>query len=197
MIKRIVLVVTLLISMPAGAVENKLSLPAPELQGGASLMEAIAMRKSTREFSPRKIDDMDLSNILFAAWGISHEDKRTIPTAMNKQDLVVYAVRDDGVWLYNAKERVLELVTKEDIRLLIALQDYVKEAPLTLIYAGKDEKDASMNAAAAYQNVGLYCASKGLNNVVRGYVEKDKIAEVLGLKDDKVIVTQTIGWPYM
>ena len=197
MIKRIVLVVTLLISMPAGAVENKLSLPAPELQGGASLMEAIAMRKSTREFSPRKIDDMDLSNILFAAWGISHEDKRTIPTAMNKQDLVVYAVRDDGVWLYNAKERVLELVTKEDIRPLIALQDYVKEAPLTLIYVGKDEKDASMNAAAAYQNVGLYCASKGLNNVVRGYVEKDKIAEVLGLKDDKVIVTQTIGWPYM
>lgn len=197
MIKRIVLVVTLLISMPAGAVENKLSLPAPELQGGASLMETIAMRKSTREFSPRKIDDMDLSNILFAAWGISHEDKRTIPTAMNKQDLVVYAVRDDGVWLYNAKERVLELVTKEDIRPLIALQDYVKEAPLTLIYAGKDEKDASMNAAAAYQNVGLYCASKGLNNVVRGYVEKDKIAEVLGLKDDKVIVTQTIGWPYM
>ena len=197
MIKRIVLVVTLLISMPAGAVENKLSLPAPELQGGASLMEAIAMRKSTREFSPRKIDDMDLSNILFAAWGISHEDKRTIPTAMNKQDLVVYAVRDDGVWLYNAKERVLELVTKEDIRPLIALQDYVKEAPLTLIYVGKDEKDASMNAAAAYQNVGLYCASKGLNNVVRGYVAKDKIAEVLGLKDDKVIVTQTIGWPYM
>lgn len=197
MIKRIVLVVTLLISMPAGAVEDKLSLPAPELQGGASLMEAIAMRKSTREFSPRKIDDIDLSNILFAAWGISHEDKRTIPTAMNKQDLVVYAVRDDGVWLYNAKERVLELVTKEDIRPLIALQDYVKEAPLTLIYVGKDEKDASMNAAAAYQNVGLYCASKGLNNVVRGYVAKDKIAEVLGLKDDKVIVTQTIGWPYM
>lgn len=197
MIKRIVLVVTLLISMPVGAAENKLSLPAPELQGGASLMEAIAMRKSTREFSPRKIDDMDLSNILFAAWGISHEDKRTIPTAMNKQDLVVYAVRDDGVWLYNAKERVLEPVTKEDIRPLIALQDYVKEAPLTLIYVGKDEKDASMNAAAAYQNVGLYCASKGLNNVVRGYVEKDKIAEVLGLKDDKVIVTQTIGWPYM
>ena len=197
MIKRIVLVVTLLISMPVGASENKLSLPAPELQGGASLMEAIAMRKSTREFSPRKIDDMDLSNILFAAWGISHEDKRTIPTAMNKQDLVVYAVRDDGVWLYNAKERVLEPVTKEDIRPLIALQDYVKEAPLTLIYVGKNEKDASMNAAAAYQNVGLYCASKGLNNVVRGYVEKDKIADILGLKDEMVIVTQTIGWPYM
>ena len=115
MIKRIVLVVTLLISMPVGAAENKLSLPAPELQGGASLMEAIAMRKSTREFSPRKIDDMDLSNILFAAWGISHEDKRTIPTAMNKQDLVVYAVRDDGVWLYNAKERVLEPVPKKQI----------------------------------------------------------------------------------
>ena len=77
------------------------------------------------------------------------------------------------------------------------MQDYTKEAPITLIFTGNDAKNASMNAAAAYQNVGLYCASRGLNNVVRGYVDMDKVANALNLDKEKVIITQVIGWPYM
>ncbi len=185
------------LSMPAFAAADSVALPSPELSGGRPFMETLAARKSTREFSPKKIDSQDLSNILFAAWGISHDGKRTIPTAKNQQDLNLYVLKTDGIWHYEAEGNRLTLVSTTDIMPYIALQDFVKDAPLTLIFTGKNEKDAAMNAAAAYQNVGLYCASKGLNNVVRGYVEREKIEKALGLKNEKVIITQTIGWPYM
>lgn len=197
MIKKFVFALMLTTALPVWAAENSQKLPAPDLQGGKPLMETIAARKSTREFSAKKIDDTDLSNILFAAWGISHDGKRTIPTAKNTQDLEVYAVLENGIWRYNAQDNSLDPVTKENIKPAIALQDFVNEAPLTLIYTGKDGKNTAMNAAAAYQNVGLYCASRGLNNVVRGYVNKAEIAKALNLEEDNIVVTQTIGWPYM
>lgn len=197
MINKFVFALMLGVAMPAFAEEVRISLPAPDTISGMSLMEAINARKSTREFSAKKIEDKDLSNILYAAWGISHDGKRTIPTAKNEQDLNVYALKNDGVWKYDAKSNSLRLVSQENIKPYIELQDFVKGAPLTLIYTGKNVKNASMNAAAAYQNVGLYCASKGLNNVVRGYIDREKIAQALKLEGEEVIVSQTIGWPYM
>lgn len=194
---RVLLLGVLMFASSVYAAENVRKLPSPELSGGVSLMEAIASRKSTREFSAKEIDDRDLSNILFAAWGISHDNKRTIPTAKNIQDLNVYVVTSNGAWLYDAKDNALKNVTNENLMEYISLQDFVKDAPLTLVYTGKDEKNAAMNAAAAYQNVGLYCASSGLNNVVRGYVKHNELTKALNLTDEKVIVTQTIGWPYI
>lgn len=184
-------------SLSVNAAESARKLPAPDLSGGAPLMEVIAKRKSIREFSAKKIDDSDLSNILFAAWGISHDGKRTIPTAKNTQDLNVYVVNSNGAWLYDAKDNLLKKITNENIMQFISLQDFVKNAPLTIVYTGKDEKSSAMNAAAAYQNVGLYCASRGLNNVVRGYIDYEALGNALKLTDEKVAVTQTIGWPHM
>lgn len=194
--KKFLLAAFLLTATPALAVED-IKLPAPDTTGGKPLMEAITQRKSTREFSAKAIDDKDLSNILYAAWGISHDGKRTIPTSQNKQDLNVYVIKAGAVWKYEAKENVLKFVSDDNVSQYINLQDYTKEAPLTLIFTGKDSKSASMNAAAAYQNVGLYCASRGLNNVVRGYADMDKVAETLNLDKEKVVITQVIGWPYM
>ena len=53
-----------------------------------------------------------------------------------------------------------------------------------------------MHAGSAYQNVGLYCANKGLNNVVRGYFDKDELAKALSLcENQKIVISQAIGWP--
>lgn len=194
--KKLLLAAFLFAASPAFAVDD-IKLPAPETTGGKPLMEAISQRKSTREFSAKAVDDKDLSNILYAAWGISHDGKRTIPTSQNKQDLNVYVIKAGAVWKYIALENTLKFVADDNISQFINLQDYTKDAPLTLIFTGNDAKSASMNAAAAYQNVGLYCASRGLNNVVRGYVDMDKVAEAMNLDKEKVIITQVIGWPYM
>ena len=200
MLKKFVGAALMSMAMPVMAAENVKTLPAPETEGGMPIMEAIAKRKTAREFSAKKINDQDLSNILFAAWGVSHDDKRTIPTARNLQKMNVYAVFDDEIWLYDGKENNLTKVGEaKDVMGFIAKQDFVAEAPLTLIFiATPDERGyAQMHAGSAYQNVGLYCAAKGLNNVVRGMIDFEEIGKALGLKDEKVMITQTIGWPYM
>jgi nitroreductase len=191
-----VLALSILINnAPASAAETQ-KLPAPLINGGKPLMETLAARRTEREFSPREIDAQTLSEILWSAWGISHGDKRTVPTSQNKQNLKVYVAKADGTWLYNAKDNRLEQISPQDLRPLLAKQDFVKTAPLTLIFAGSDSKNTPMHAGSAYQNVGLYCASKGLSNVVRGYLDREAVEQALKLPpEEKVVITQTIGWP--
>lgn len=190
------LAVAFCLAAPASAQENVKKLPAPQTSGGVSLMEAVQKRHSAREFSAEKIDDQTLSDILYVAWGISHDGKRTIPTSMNKQNLAVYAVMPDGAWLYDAAGNRLLQITSDDLRPLFDRQDYMKDAQLTLVFTGTDPRNSPLHAGAAYQNVGLYAASRGLNNVVRGWFDRDGVAKALNLKPDEVIISQTLGWPY-
>ncbi len=172
------------------------TLPAPNVKGGQPLMETLANRKTIRDLSDQAIDNQTLSELLWSAWGISHGEKRTIPTSQNKQNLKVYVTKADGTWLYNAKDNRLEQVSNQDLRALMAKQDFVKTAPITLIFTGTDAKNSPMHAGSAYQNVGLYCASQGLGNVVRGYLDREAVEKALKLpSEEKVIITQTIGWP--
>lgn len=190
-----VLTAMVLFSSSGSAEMTVQKLPVPNIAGGKPLMEAMNERKSIREFNGQGVDDQTMSEILWAAWGISHDGKRTIPTAMNQQNLKVYAVKADGAWLYNAAENTLEPVSAEDLRSLFATQDFMKNAPLTLVYVGSDEKYSPMHAGSAYQNVGLYAASKGMHNVVRGYFDNDKATQALKLENgEKAIISQAIGW---
>lgn len=199
MVKRLSLGVMALLGMfsIANAEDVLRQLPSPQTTGGKPLMEAIEQRKTTREFSAKAIDEQTLSDILHVAWGISHEGKRTIPTAKNEQNLQVYAVMPDGTWLYNARENVLKQVSNKDLRSYFNKQSFMQDAVLTLLYVGSDKKYSAMHAGSAYQNVGLYAVSRGLNNVVRGFFDAEGIAKELGLPVETVIVSQTIGWPYM
>ena len=177
------------------AVAQEIKLPAPQTEGGMPLLNAVAARKTTREFSTRPIDVQTLSEILWTAWGLTHDGKHSIPTSQNKQNLKVYVLQADGVWLYNPKKNTIENISKKDVRSILNTQAFVKDAPLHLAFVGSDKKNSPMHAGSAYQNVGLYCASKGLNNVVRGYFDHPALGKELNLKDnEEVIVTQAVGW---
>ena len=68
-------------------------LPAPQTTGGQPLMKVMSERKSSRDFQENQtVSKQDLSNMLWAAWGLTHDGKRTIATAMNRQELVLYVV---------------------------------------------------------------------------------------------------------
>ena len=190
-----VISMTLMFSTASASELKPQQLPAPIISGGKPLMETLATRKTDRIFSAKEIDNQTLSEILWSAWGISHDEKRTIPTSMNKQNLKVYVLKSDGVWLYNAHKNTLEAISNKDMRNLFATQDFVKTAPITLLYTGTDTKNSPLHAGSAYQNVGLYCVSKGLNNVVRGYFDHEQIEKALKLaQEEKAIISQTIGW---
>jgi nitroreductase len=55
---------------------------------------------------------------------------------------------------------------------------------------------SSANAGFIAQNVYLYCASQNLGCVVRGLIDKSKLAQALKLRtDQKIILSQTVGYP--
>ncbi|HSD67740.1 MAG TPA: SagB/ThcOx family dehydrogenase [Vicinamibacteria bacterium] len=183
------------------------ALPAPQTDGGKPLMQALKLRASSRAFAPDPIPPQTLSNLLWAAWGINRpeEGKRTAPSARNWQEIDVVVVDATGAFLYDAKGNSLQPIVAGDLRALTGMQDFVKEAPVTLVLVadtsrmeGAQNPEPTANADAAFicQNVYLFCASEGLAVVVRGSVDRPPLAKALKLGEKQIIVlAQTIGFP--
>ena len=93
-------------------------------------------RQSQREFSPKPLAPQDLSNLLWAAFGINRPaiDHRTAPSAMNSQEIDIYVALTDGVFLYNAKANRLDPIAEGDMRAKTGAQEFVKVAPVELVF---------------------------------------------------------------
>lgn len=187
----------------------KIKLEPPQTGRGKPLMQALKERKTTREFSPRKLPMSEISNLLWAANGINRDDgKRTSPSAMNSQEFDIYLIMEEGIYLYDAVKSELVTIATGDFRKLSGKQDFVAVAPLNLAYVSNLSKFSSkssesdkiqwsnMDVGFISQNVYLYCASEGLATVVRGSSDKDALAKVMKLKpEQKIILNQTVGFP--
>jgi nitroreductase len=67
---------------------------------------------------------------------------------------------------------------------------------MSLIPAGQREAYAYVAAGAIAQNVYLYAANSGLATVIRAWIDRDAIANALGLThDQQVLLSQTVGYP--
>jgi SagB-type dehydrogenase family enzyme len=174
-------------------------LPVPHQTGGKPLMDALSERRSTREFSDKELDLQTLSDLLWAAYGFNRDGMRVVPSANNKQEFTVYAVLKSGVYAYDAKENLLILKAAGDLREKTGKQDYMKAAPLNLVYVADlnltSRETAGTDCGFIAQNVYLYCASVGLGTVVRGWFDSDEVNAALDLKDNQApILTQTVGY---
>ncbi len=168
----------------------------PQPDKSSELMQLIDSRHSSREYSDRDISEQTLSDLLWASFGVNKKGTRTVPTAMKQQNLKVFVVYQNSIWSYDANANSLVKVSDEEISKYIAKQDFVKNAPLNLIYTGSDKEYSSFHAGAAAQNVYLYATSKGLNTIVRAYIDKDELKDKLHLgRDEFVIMNQVIGYP--
>lgn len=175
-------------------------LPKPVTTGGMPLHEAMAARQSSRDISPdSNISKQNLSNMLWAAWGITHDGKRTVATALNKQELSIYIITAEAIQRYDAESNSIILVKKGDFRNLAGMQDFAKAAPLNIVFVTDSQKQdkalfQAYAAGAASQNVYLYCASAGLKTVLRASFNKEKLADALGLNAaQQVLFVQTVG----
>ena len=212
MIKKSVLTIIFVLAFigtSVGADVESIKLPAPNLTGGKTLMQALQARKSAREFSARKLSPEVLSSLLWAGWGINRPDigRRTAPSAVNWQEIDVYVAMEEGLYLYNAKENTLKLFVMKDLRALTGKQPFVKDAPVNLIYVADysrmggcypEERSFYSAADAAFisENVYLFCASEGLATVVRALLDRDDLAKAMQLRNNqKVVFAQSVGYP--
>ena len=191
-----------------GDARSIVKLPAPDKRGGLPLMQALAKRRSSREFARKPLPLPVLSNLLWAAFGMNRRDGgRTAPSAINAQEIDVYVALPDGAYLYDARTHALQLVAGADLRSMPGYPDFVDDAPLGLVAVGDDsrvklipvasrESYASAAAGAIAQNVYLYSASAGLVTVIRAWIDRSAIADALGLTHDQhVLLSQTVGYP--
>ena len=193
MTKRFIPVLAACLFLMVGTAQaaTSLAFPPPDTKGGKPLMQTLSGRATNRSFTAKPLSDKLLGDLLWAAYGVNRPNgKRTIPTAQNRQDLELYA----------APKHSLEQVSSSDLRNFLAGQGFVREAPVGLVYVTDTQKNskelfAAMHTGSAYQNVGLFCASVGLHNVVRASYDAEGLASALGLPNSKhILISQSIGW---
>lgn len=194
------------LSLPASEVQP-IPLPQPQTDGGRPLMEVLRERKSTREFATNTLPWQALGDLLWAGFGTNRVDgHRTAPSTMNSRALDIYVSLAQGTYVYEAQSHRLRPVAAGDLRAKTGGQDYVKTAPVALIFvadlsrldrAKPEDRERYANLDVGYlsQNVYLYCAAEGLATVVHE-LDRRELATLLGLKpDQRIILAQSVGFP--
>jgi SagB-type dehydrogenase family enzyme len=193
-----------------------IKLPAPQKEGGMPVMKALSLRQSTRgDFGPaEKLSLQKLSNLLWAADGVNRpnvkepeKSHRTAPSAVDWQNIDIYITTADGLFLYDPIKHELKVLGKEDVRGVAGTQDFVKTAPLNLIYVADLAKASyqgkKMDTAEPWswagvgfiaQNVYLYCASENLACIIRAMFDANAVTKTLKLRpDQKPLLSQTVA----
>jgi nitroreductase len=183
----------------------------PDLGRPAPLMRALKERRAVREYDARPLTLRQLSELLWAANGVNRDNgKRTAPAAQNQQIVDIYVILPVGAFLYDAPGGRLLPVAAGDYRKMAGREEFVTTAPVNFVYVADPARfngdpglpvELQLNwsriaVGAMAQNVGLYCASEQLGNVVRAVFDPEKPGAALKLRPDEVIIlAQTIGAP--
>jgi len=208
--KQLALMLTLLLSQLSVFSQEPqvIKLPDPQLEKGKPLMQALRDRQSIRSYSSREISLQEMANLLWAANGINRKEsgRLTAPTAQNRQEIEVYVSNKEGLFRYDAQQHALLTIHNRDIRALTGTQPYVGTAPVNLVIVadlgkmGDNQQSnlqtANIDAGFVSQNIYLYCASENMATVVRGSVDREKLAAEMGLAPNfHIVVAQSVGYP--
>jgi SagB-type dehydrogenase family enzyme len=194
---------------------GEVKLPSPETTGTMSVEEAIAQRRSVRNYTDEPLSLQDLSQLLWAAQGITDpvQKLRAAPSAGATYPLEVHVVvgtdgvtgLTEGVYRYDPFEHKLENILKGDIRSDLASsalgQIWIREAPVDIViatdYASTAQRYEShwgiqrvhrfvhMEAGHVGQNLYLQAEARGLGMVVVGAFYDDQVQTLLGLPANK------------
>ena len=185
---------------------QRIPLPAAGSGQAMSIEEALEQRRSIREFSREGIVLEDVSELLWAAQGItSRRGYRAAPSAGGLYPLELYVVAGDveglspGVYRYRPKKHDLVLVASGDQRKPLASaalgQGWVRQAPAVLVitavyertmakYGQRGRRYVHMEVGHAAQNVYLQATSRGLGTVMVGAFNDEEVQRVLDLPAD-------------
>ncbi len=173
-------------------------LPQPTVKGTMSLEEAIALRRSAREFDGGKLTDNEISQILWSAQGITDKVHgfRAAPSAGATFPLEVYLADSAGVFHYLPREHALELVATGDKRRQLSRaaydQPWVASASAVVVLAAVVARTGGrygeralmyvhMEAGHAAQNIHLQAVALGLGSVPVGAFDEAEASGALAL----------------
>jgi SagB-type dehydrogenase family enzyme len=175
-----------------------IQLPTPARSGVVSLEEVLSQRRATREFIPGPLSERQLSQLLWAAQGITgSEGYRTAPSAGASYPLEIYVVLPAGFYHYDPARHRLDRISAEDLRPALchaALeQQAVREAEAVFVITAVYERTAQkyetargsryvhLEAGHAAQNLLLEAVALGLGAVSMGAFHDAEVQKALSL----------------
>jgi SagB-type dehydrogenase family enzyme len=188
-------------------------LPAPRTAGEMSVEQALSERRSRRNFQDTAISAEQLSQILWAAYGITQPRPdaqrgglRTTPSAGAIFPLQIYVVIgnvegiEPGVYRYISEEHKIVQIVAGDVRNALADaalgQNSVRNAPAIVAYSAdfavmlprygeRGIMYTYIEVGHSAQNVYLQAEALGLGTVAVGALVDDDVAEVLNLPENE------------
>ncbi len=182
-------------------------LPYPRTQGPMSFEEALYRRRSIRRYFREPLTIEELSQLLWAAYGKSHWEFLTTPSAGATYPLVVYAAVDNveglepGVYKYLHNKHCLIQVKEgsvnEELYEACLKQRWVLEAPLnivltaifrrtTMYYGKRGERYVWMEFGHASQNIYLQATALGLGTVAVGAFYDEMVLEAVNASEEEM-----------
>jgi SagB-type dehydrogenase family enzyme len=187
----------------AGGSDVAVALPSPRLDGAVSVERALALRRSVREFADRPLPLTAVSQLLWAAQGVTDaRGLRTAPSAgaIHPLEVILVAGRVSGLaagsYRYEPRQHRLLPIETGDLRERIAAaaldQTWVAEAPAILVLTAEVERSArryaerapryvQMEVGHAAQNVYLQAVALELATCTVGAFRDARLKQVLGL----------------
>jgi SagB-type dehydrogenase family enzyme len=196
--------------------------PPPERPPATGLFEAMARRRSVREYGPPPLRLDELSALLWAAAGVTAEDFgfafRTAPSAGGLFPIETYVVAhavdglDPGVYHYAVLDRILELLRGGDFRRPVALaaldQPIAASADAVFVWTAVLERSSwkygerflryvLLDAGHIAENVALAAVALGLGSCQIAAFYDDEAAALLGVDAERepVVYMTTLGRP--
>lgn len=178
-------------------------LPTARLEGRRSVESALHRRRSVREYSTASLAVDEISQLLWAAQGITGSDGfRAAPSAGALYPLETYVVAaavdglPDGVYKYDPAGHALALLTEGDRRAVLADaalgQECVAAAPAVIVigavygrttakYGDRGRRYVHQEVGHAAQNVCLEAVALGLGTVVVGAFDDRRVKAAVGM----------------
>ena len=188
---------------------ESLDLPEPELKG-MPVEDAIALRRSVRTYADGPLTLAELSQILFAAQGITGGKAdvklRSAPSAGGTYPFELYAFAsrveglEPGIYHYVPEGHCLDLVAKGDFAAKLSEaclgQSMPAEAACSIVLAAVPGRTTArygerglmyvhMEAGHISQNIYLQCTSLGLGVVAVGAFYEEDVNDLIGLDGER------------
>ena len=187
--------------MDTTASRDSVRLPDPTSFGEMSLEETLATRRSVRQYTDEPLTDVQISQLLWAAQGITREGRgRTAPSAGGLYPLELYLVTARGVFHYRPESHDLEVMSGEDVRGPLSQaalgQEAVRDAPAVFVVTAVFQRTAAkygdravryvhLESGHAAQGLLLEAVALDLGGVPIGAFDDGGVRGALGLPQDR------------
>jgi SagB-type dehydrogenase family enzyme len=198
---------------------TSIALPKPKASGRMSVEEAIWKRRSVREYLRKPVTLVHLSQILWAAQGITEPESahRAAPSPGAKYTLELYVVTREGgvtnlpagVYHYEPATHSITRVKKGDctpsLQSAAGGQEQIGQAAAilavtaifqraTVKYGERGTQYSIQESGCAAENVHIESAALGLGTVMMGAFDDDRVGRLIGItKKEKPLLLMPLG----